>query len=199
MNGGNTKDNLVKLTAREHYFAHALLSRIFDNAQMAMAWYMTTRKYKQDRVLSPYKIKKASDSRIGKKRPDISAAQTGKKRGPLSPEHRAKLSAATKGIKRGPASPEHCANISAARTGMKFGTYSPEHCAKISAAKTGKKRGPLSAEWRAAISAGLMGNTYAKGNKGKKRGPLSPEWRAAISAGKQRYALKKKLASSSEN
>jgi len=29
MNGSNTKENLVALTAREHYIAHLLLSRMY--------------------------------------------------------------------------------------------------------------------------------------------------------------------------
>ena len=49
---------------------------------------------------------------------------------PVSPEHRAKISAAHTGKKRGPYSPEHRAKISAAHVGK---TISPEHRAKISA------------------------------------------------------------------
>jgi hypothetical protein len=178
LSGSDDKKNLVNLTAREHYFAHALLSRIYNNAQMANAWHITTRKYKHYRVLSDYKIKKASDSRIGKTlSPETCAKMSASRIGKTSsPEHRAKMSAWQLGKKRGPLSSETRAKLSAAQTGKKF---SPEHRAKLSAAKTGNK---LSPEHRAKISAARIGMKF------------SPETRAKISAAKQGWALKKKLA-----
>lgn len=35
--GKNTKDNLVNLTAREHYIAHLLLAKIYDDSKMYAA------------------------------------------------------------------------------------------------------------------------------------------------------------------
>ena len=40
MGGGDTPDNLVKLTAREHYVAHALLARIHNTSKMWHAFAM---------------------------------------------------------------------------------------------------------------------------------------------------------------
>ena len=64
----------------------------------------------------------------------MSAAKTGKKRGPQSPEHIAKAAAAKR-------TPEARAKQSAARTGKK---QSPEHIAKRVAARTGQKHTPES-------------------------------------------------------
>lgn len=38
MGGNNSKENLVKLTAKEHYIAHALLFHIYKTPKMAFAW-----------------------------------------------------------------------------------------------------------------------------------------------------------------
>ena len=68
-----------------------------------------------------------------------SLTQKGKKRGPQTPEHRAKIAAANKGKKfenRKPYSEEHRAKISAAKKGKKL---SEEHKANISAAKKARK------------------------------------------------------------
>jgi len=123
-----------------------------------------------------------------------SAAQTGIKKGPHSPETKAKISASNKGKKL---SPETKAKLSQARKGKKGaprtpewltkiqetkrrnGTnkgrkLSPEHKAKLSAAGKGRK---LSLEHRAKISAA------AKGRK------TSPETRAKISAAKRKIKL----------
>jgi NUMOD3 motif len=69
---------------------------------------------------------------------------------PLPPEVRAKLSAARTGKRRGPMSDEQRANIRASMLALGL-TRSPETRAKISAAQTGKPKSP---EHCAAISAG---------------------------------------------
>lgn len=43
MGGSNSKDNLVRLTPREHYMAHALLYKIHKTSKMAHAWFCMTR------------------------------------------------------------------------------------------------------------------------------------------------------------
>lgn len=42
MGGDNSKDNLVKLTAREHFIAHWLLWRIYRNKETALAFHSMT-------------------------------------------------------------------------------------------------------------------------------------------------------------
>ena len=85
----------------------------------------------------------------------------------LSPETRAKMSAARTGKKRGPLSDEHKAKLSAARKGTHLSSerraqmviestcrvHSAETRAKISDRKKGVRRAPFSAEWRARLSA----------------------------------------------
>ena len=39
MGGSDTEDNLVRLTAREHFLAHQLLYNIHKNAKLAHAWF----------------------------------------------------------------------------------------------------------------------------------------------------------------
>lgn len=39
MGGSNEKENLIHLTAREHYIAHRLLYKIYNNSKMAAAWF----------------------------------------------------------------------------------------------------------------------------------------------------------------
>lgn len=46
MNGPNTEDNLVNLPAREHYIAHWLLYKIYQNKEMSCAWYSMSMKSK---------------------------------------------------------------------------------------------------------------------------------------------------------
>ena len=41
--GDNTKDNIVKLTAREHYIAHALLFKHYRSSKLAHAWFSMLR------------------------------------------------------------------------------------------------------------------------------------------------------------
>lgn len=96
-----------------------------------------------------------------------SAQRSGKKRGPLSAETRAKIGAANKGrlvsdavrAKRSELAknrtPEHRAKISAANSGKKL---TNEQRAKISAIHKGK---PKSQEHRAKISAAHMGKTHS--------------------------------------
>jgi fructose-specific phosphotransferase system component IIB len=43
MGGSNDKDNLIRLTAREHYVAHHLLWKIHKTSKMAHAWFMMLR------------------------------------------------------------------------------------------------------------------------------------------------------------
>lgn len=43
MGGCNSKDNLVRLTAREHYVAHALLYKHYRSTKLAHAWFCMMR------------------------------------------------------------------------------------------------------------------------------------------------------------
>ena len=130
-------------------------------------------------------------------RAKISAAKTGKKRGPLSAEHRANIaaamkvrklgaehrrniSAALKGRKSGPLSAEHRANIAAANKGRK---KSPEHVAKIAAANRGRL---VSAETRDKMSAVRKGRKHSAEHRANIAAAMKDvDTRAAISAAKK--------------
>ena len=129
--GSDEPENLVPLTARQHFIAHLLLAKIHGGAlvhaafRMSKRWKYTSRKYEWLRVAHAEKISqmmKGNKHNIGRK---------------LSAEHIAALRrghARTKGRKF---TPEHCARISKALKGRKL---TPEQCANIAKAQTGAKR-----------------------------------------------------------
>ena len=123
--GTNSNENLVKLTAREHFICHWLLSRMFiDNVKLAYAfrtmcsfgiykgkrYIPSSRAYREakERVyllgLSDEHKKNISKSRLGYKMPEstkqkLREINLGKKH-PRSDEYRQKCSAAQKGKKK---------------------------------------------------------------------------------------------------
>ena len=98
MNGSNDESNLVLLTAREHYIAHVLLTKIFDSDtkyKMKLAMGQFTRSSgNQDRILNSRQFelckKLVSES--------IKYLHSGKSK-PKTPEHRRKISQALAGRK----------------------------------------------------------------------------------------------------
>jgi len=98
---------------------------------------------------------------------NISAALTGKKRGPQSPEHIEKRIAPLRGRKTGPKSEKTKSKISESLTGRKM---DDEIKSKISASLKGKKH---TDEHNAKVAAALKGK------------PLSKEHRAKLSAAKK--------------
>lgn len=155
MGGSNDSDNLVRLTAREHFICHWLLWRIFRTNKMAYAFHMmcTTRlekRYKNSRAFAEARNALLEVVRSPEHRAKISAAMKGRE---FTAEHRASLSAAQTGKKR---SPESVARGNAKRRGHirsietrnKIGdihrgmTHSIETKNKISATKKGKKQTP---------------------------------------------------------
>ena len=93
LGGSNAKDNLVSLTAREHFICHWLLIKMTTGAtkrKMSYALWSMTR--------STEKVKrKFSSAQYETARKHFSKTITGRKK---SPEARAKLSASLKGSKR---------------------------------------------------------------------------------------------------
>ena len=93
MGGGNNKDNIVILTAREHFIAHWLLWRAYRTPSMAYAFnMMTTNKY-GERYCNSRGFEEAKQafiiSRTGKIMPNISKALKGNI---LSEAHKAAIS-----------------------------------------------------------------------------------------------------------
>lgn len=140
MGGGDAKDNLVRLTAEEHYVAHQLLVKMHPEhlGLIFGAHRMTHGGSNHNRANNKY------HAWLRRRRAEAaSARRTGKK---LSPEWRASISAAKagKGIGR-KHDQETCAKISAAMTGKQHSLgykHSPEQRAKKSQRQLGTKRGP---------------------------------------------------------
>lgn len=184
LGGADTPDNLVTLTAEEHFVAHQLLVKIHPgNHRISYAAMIMTGS-------SRGRLKRSNNKLFGwlRRRHAKNLAVAFKGKGP-SPETAAKIAAKNRGRKNGPCSDERRAKVSAANKGRKlppeFGTAvrarllgkkraahsvetkakmslaskgrkkSPEHCAALSAAKLGKKRGPHSLAHRAALSASM--------------------------------------------
>jgi hypothetical protein len=65
MGGDNTKSNLVRLSAREHFIAHELLFKIHRTSAMAHAWFCMSRqsKYNQ-RVTNSRQFAKSKEAHI---------------------------------------------------------------------------------------------------------------------------------------
>lgn len=155
--GGNDEpENIVALTAEEHFCAHMLLVKIHPGAEKIVnAAYFMSFLSRNNKVYAWLKRKLAYGMRgntrsLGVKRTAETKAKMsasmrgntngrGKKLPPFTAEHRAKLASAKRGRTL---KPEHVAKIAAANRGRKFGPLSPEHRAKLSLAKIGKKRPP---------------------------------------------------------
>lgn len=141
MGGTNCQENIVVLTAREHYLIHWLLFKIYRNKQMAFAWYRMTHGKLSVNRYSSYSFLYARLARAKA----VSEMCLGKK---LSPEHRQKLSEAKKGktysdlgrrespLRGRSPSKETREKISAKSKGRR---HSEETRKKLSAAKSGEK------------------------------------------------------------
>lgn len=181
LGGGNEPVNLVRLTAKEHYVAHHLLTKIFpDSREMVYAFnlmcgtmgsksvYVSPRVYAEARenfakaqlghVVTVETRSKISTGNLGKPKSDkhrahLSEAQRGKTR---SEETRAKMSAARRG-----ANHPMCG-----RTGENSPLYGRRHSAesieKMCAAQSGKT---LSATHRAKLSAAMSGANHPNWGK----------------------------------
>ena len=104
--GKDEPDNLVNLTAREHYVAHRLLAHIYDDAKMWFALHMLSHNPSSyhtitSRIYQLLKVK-LSEKQKGRKFTDewkrkISEAKKGKKGKSLTEEHKLKISESLKG------------------------------------------------------------------------------------------------------
>lgn len=170
--GSNETDNIVSLTAREHFICHRLLTKMLTGSaklKMVRAVYALAhwrRKGNNIKVSSKtyQRLKEefsimVRESKLGvprspETRAKISASHIGMK---ASVETKARLSASHKGIntwsKGRKLSPEHIQNIAKASTGR---IQSQEHIEKRLKAHIGALR---SDETKQAISAALLGKT----------------------------------------
>jgi len=173
LGGSNKSDNLVKLTAEEHYVAHQLLIKCFPkNRKIAHAIMLMTstspdlkrspnKSYKWLRELRSESMKGTEQS--AETRAKISISHTGKKYGPRSEETCLKISIANKGrtqsdkVRSAVAISNKTRVLSEEsmqkwRISRKDYVVSEQTKAKISAANKGKVMPPVSEETRAKLS-----------------------------------------------
>jgi hypothetical protein len=162
LGGSDTLDNLVDLTAREHFICHWLLTKMYTgeargkmiNAMYMMRGQSTHQKRYQSKITGRiYESLREEYSQY------ISKLNTGRIQ---PPEEKARQLAAQIGRKRAPFSKEWLANIKEARQGEKNGMYGKQHSEetklKQRLAKLGKKQSP---------------ETIAKRTSGKKGKPCN--------------------------
>lgn len=195
LGGSNDHNNIVKLTYREHFICHWLLTKFTTGdskrKMVFAAWqqsrpakhknlHITSRTYAHLRSMlsetytgikrSPFSEKTKENMRRGaknRKKVEYSTERI---------EQLRQLAISRKGI---PLSDDHKEKISGALRGREF---SKDHKRKISDAKTGKSRQPFSIEWREKISISNKGKTassetrkkMSESNKGKNLGKPGP-------------------------
>ena len=101
MGGSDTKDNLIRLTAREHYIAHHLLWREYRTSSLAHGWFCMLRTSKnQERYYTAKQYEMARKAHINSLKEDMKGCGNhfyGRKH---SKETKEKISNANRGNKR---------------------------------------------------------------------------------------------------
>lgn len=116
--GTDTKDNLVRLTAREHFIAHLLLAKMYGGKMVRAAFLMSGKKTYTNRTFSKLK----EQFLILKK--ETTPWNKGKPVGPCTKERKELLSRMWKGK---PKSKTHCENISKGKLGHTAGMTGKRH------------------------------------------------------------------------
>jgi hypothetical protein len=143
MGGGNSRENIVRLTPEEHYVAHLLLVKIHPrNFRLLWAASSMTGANRRQQARKN-KLYGCLRRRLSDGMRERSSGRT------ASAEARAKMSASRQGKRRGPHSVETREKLSLAAKGRR---KSIAHKAALRAAKLGKKRVPHSADVRRRIS-----------------------------------------------
>ena len=166
LGGTDDKNNLVDLTAREHFICHWLLTKIYtgeDKAKMIYALNGMKRsnsfaqRYETKITARVYENLKKEFSKVH------SATMKGKpasNRGQRMSEEQKQKIRATKAANPYKWDPEKLANRIQTQTGVK---RSQETKDKIRDALTGKPKGPMSAEGKIKRSLALVGKTKPEG------------------------------------
>lgn len=195
LGGSNLKENLVKLTAREHFVCHLLLTKMYDgnakNKMVHAAWAMATlennsqQRYKiTSKIYESLRIKfanlrsKSLKGKPGRKHSEetkkkLSLAKMGKSKGPMSEESKRKLSESMKGKNVGKKRTEQQKQtMSEVQTGKKRKPHSEETKNKIKIARANQIIPTRSTEHRKAISAAQKGRPRSKEQIEKQRQSL---------------------------
>lgn len=160
LGGGDEPENLIRLTAADHLFAHLLLAKIHGGKMWyAMIFMFRPAKQlvgvsrgKRLRHIAAFIRREQIRIQTGKLRPDVSVALRGK---PKSEAHRRNISKARMGWRD---SYETRAKKSEA---LRNRVHSPERNAKLSAALKGRERSP---EHSAKIAAKAKGRYIGSAN-----------------------------------
>jgi hypothetical protein len=181
LGGDNSAANIVKLTAREHFVCHRMLTKMVDTSVKHKLVFAA---WQQSRP-SKHKDVKITSRTYETLRKQLSETYTGRKCKPVSDDTRAKLSAASKGK---PKSDTHKANMKSANHAR-----SPEYKIKLSSALKGK---PRSDEHIANIKKSKQDISLETRTKmsesAKKRPPVSAESKSKMSASKKGKTTKLK-------
>jgi hypothetical protein len=159
--GTNTLDNLVELTAREHFLAHKLLCKIYPNVKGIRLAFWAMVNWKSKKNQRTYKISSREYESLRLSVIDIiREIQKSRKHLPHSNKTKQKISTALSGK---PKSKQHCENMSKAlkgrsvwnkdKKGVQF--VSDETKEKMRLAHLGKKRKPHSEETKEKIRKSL--------------------------------------------
>lgn len=113
LGGSDSPDNMVTLTAREHFICHMLLTKMTDGAdykKMVHAFWLMCN-YRSGNQERDYKINSVMYESLKKRRSDILTGI------PMPQETRAKISKTMKGVKKNTFSEEHKKKLSEAFKG----------------------------------------------------------------------------------
>jgi hypothetical protein len=190
LGGTDEVNNLVKLTAREHFICHWLLTKTTtgeDRYKMLNALrMMRAEKHGQERYktkitarvyesikeeyaqLQSVKFTGKGNGFYGKKHTEEAKERIRQKNlgSTLTPEQRAKISAKQTGKKRAPFSAEWKANLIAAHTGEGNGMYGKKHSDEAKAKQSAKAKARVQpAELKERISASLLSKNMKRDKK----------------------------------
>lgn len=166
--GTDSADNLVKLTAKEHFLAHLLLRKIHPDVQglVYAVWMMSSKKgvrlnsrafaKLREQVIEMQRAKTISDEH----KESLRLHATGRTK---TQETKGKIGSSNSGKKR---TPEMIETYKKAREGR---TISAETREKMNAAKRGK---PHSEERKAKIRASCIGKVQSEETRNKKRNAM---------------------------
>ena len=168
LGGSDDKENLVNLTAREHFICHWLLVKIYSGESKAKMIYALNGMKRNGQYTQRYETKITSRVYENLKK-EFSLVHSATMKGrpahnkgvPATDKQKEKNRKSALGKKM---SPESIAKGVEKRTGQK---RTNEQKARMSAAMTGIKKGPMSKEQKEAISKGTKGKSkpLGMGNK----------------------------------
>ena len=141
LGGADTPENLTRLTAREHFICHWLLTKITTGEA-------------RHKMLNALRMMRAENPRQQRYKTKITARVYAKLKTEYSQLQSQRFSGERNGFYGKTHTPEARAKISAANSGR---TQSEEEKQKQKEAMTGRKRAPFSEEWREKMSAAHRG------------------------------------------